>query len=355
MADNFSWSANIGRWLGVPVRVHLLLFLFVAILFGSEWNYSSNNANFFVGTAMVTVVVLLLSIVLHELAHVFALNNLGGHANTLVLMPWGGNSDFVLPSHGPSRALIYLSGPFANGALFALGTTLLVQSEHSTLFNLVNPFEPHWFDASNWQITLTEIVTWLNFQLFIANLIPCFPFDGAGVVRAWIVSMNTGLPKFRVESAIKLIGNAVAFASIGMAWFVRDFQVGPIYPTWLLFLLIGITLIFASQYSLDQETQEVDSDWEDVEDIDYDSIYSETTFFDFAEETENTAYSQWLQEKQEARREHELRCEEEEDRQADEILKKLHNVGEVASLSDEERTILDRVSARIRKRRQQGV
>ena len=50
----------------------------------------------------------------------------------------------------------------------------------------------------------------------------------------------------------------------------------------------------------------------------------------------------------------ELQREEEEDRQADEILKKLHNGG-LASLSDDERNILNRVSARLRRQRQQGV
>jgi hypothetical protein len=49
-----------------------------------------------------------------------------------------------------------------------------------------------------------------------------------------------------------------------------------------------------------------------------------------------------------------MRAEEEEDRRADEILRKLHDGG-ISSLTNEERTILDRVSARIRRNRQQGV
>jgi len=355
MADNFIWSTSLGRWTGVPVRAHLLLFLFVATIFGAEWNYASNNANFFIGTAMVTVLVLIVSLIIHELAHVFALNNLGGHVNTIVFMPWGGNSDFVLPENANSRSLVHLAGPFANGAIFALGTALLVQSDHSTLAHLVNPFDPHWFDSATWQVSLTEIITWVNFQILIVNLIPCFPFDGAKVVRSTIASINVDVPKLRVESAIQLIGNAIAFAFIGMAWLVRDFQVGPIRPTWTLFLLVGITLLFAARYSFQQETYEDEPDWDDeTDDVDYDSVYSDSAFFDFREHSENTAYSQWLQEKQEARREVELRKEEEEDRRADDILKKLHQGG-ISSLSEEERLILDRVSARIRRRRQQGV
>ncbi len=356
MTDNYIWSTSLGRWMGVPVRVHLLLLLFVCIIFGAEWNYTSSNANFFFGsTAMVTVLALGLGLVVHELAHVFALTNLGGHANSIVFLPWGGDSDFVLPENSNSQSLIHLAGPFANGAIFALGTALLVQSDHSTLTDLVNPFDPHWFNTSDWKNSLTEIVTWVNFQLMIVNLIPCFPFDGAKVFRSIIASMNVDLPKIRVESGIQLIGNALAFAFIGMAWLMKDFQVGPIRPTWLLFLMVGITLFFAARYSFYRETLEDEDDWDDeTEDVDYDSTYTDSSFFDFSEHSENTAYSQWLQEKQEERREVELRREEKEDLRADDILKKLHQGG-ISSLSDEERLILDRVSARIRRRRQQGV
>jgi Zn-dependent protease len=354
MSDNFSWSTNVGRWMGIPVRVHLLLFLLIAAIFGVQWNINGSNADFLYGTAMVTAVVLIASILLHEFAHVFALNNLGGNVNSLVLMPWGGNSDYGMPPNARGQVIVYLAGPFVNCVVFLFGTALLIQSDHSTLANLINPVGPHAFEPTKWQVSLTEIVTWINFQLMLVNLIPCYPFDGASAVRSLIAAMNVDLPKLRVESAIKLIGTAVAIAFIGTAWFVRDIQVGPVHPMWLLFLLMGITLLFSSNYSLHIETREDDSDWEDVEDMDYDSIYSESSFFDFSNETENTAYSQWLQEKQEARREIEMRKEKEEDRRADEILKKLHRSG-ISCLTEDERLILDRVSARIRRRRQTGV
>jgi len=354
MSDNFSWSTNVGRWLGIPVRIHLLLFLLIVAIFGLEWNVGQSNADFFSATAMVTVLVLIASILLHEVAHLFALNNLGGHVNSLVLTPWGGNSDYAMPSSPRGQVIVYLAGPFINCVVFLFGTALLIQSDHSPLEDLINPIMPHFFDSDSWWISLAEIVTWINFQLMLVNLIPCYPFDGANVVRSLINAMNVDLPKLRVESAIKVIGTAVAVAFIGMAWFLRDIQEGPIQPIWPLFLLMGITLLFSSSYSLHVETREDDSDWEDVEDMDYDSIYSESSFFDFSNESENTAYSQWLQEKQEARREIEMRKEEEEDRRADEILKKLHRGG-ISCLTDDERLILDRVSARIRRRRQAGV
>lgn len=351
MSENFSWSASVGRWMGIPVRFHLLLILFIVTILG--FDVSRDNPDVVGLTAVVTTLVLLASVFLHELAHVFAVNSLGGHVSTLVLMPWGGNSRMVLPRAPRDRAIVYLAGPFLNGVIFLFGTALLVQTEHSTFAELVDIVHPHLFDQKDWWVSLVAIVTWVNFQLTLVNLIPCFPFDGAGAVRSLIASMNVDLPKVRAESAIKLIGNAAAFGIIGISWLVRESTSGPVQP-WVLFWLIGVTLLFCANYSMHVETQEEDADWDDVEDMDYDSVYNDSSFFDFSNETENTAYSQWLQEKQEARRETELRKEQEEDRRADEILKKLHRGG-IMSLNDDERSILDRVSARIRRRRQTGV
>ena len=177
------------------------------------------------------------------------------------------------------------------------------------------------------------------------------------MIRSMIGVFNLNIPKYRVETAIKLIGHMSAFAFIGMAWICKDYSAGgPIEPTWLPLLLFGITLLFTARYSLQVETRPSEQDWDDMEDIDYGSIYSESAFFDFSEDPDNTSYSQWLTEKQEARRELEAIREEEEDRLADSILEKLHNGGGgLSSLSEEDKTILRRVSERIRRRRQQGV
>jgi len=57
MSEKFSWSINAGRWLGVPVRIHLFLFLFIVLLFGLQWNVVGST-NIATGTAMATAVIL---------------------------------------------------------------------------------------------------------------------------------------------------------------------------------------------------------------------------------------------------------------------------------------------------------
>ena len=350
MSDNISWSASAGRWMGIPVRVHLLLFLFVAVIFGVQTNYPNQSV---IGTAFVTSLCLIVCILLHELAHIFALTNLGGLVNNIVLTPWGGNSDFSLPEDARGQAVVHLAGPFFSGCMFALGAGLLIQTGPTSISQLINPFRPIPFDFATWEVSLLKIATWINFQLMIVNLIPCFPFDGGGLIRSIVNRISSQASVLRRESTILVIGQATGLTLIGCGWFLSGYDRGPIQPVWLLFLISGITLIFAARYSYFRQLALIDDQWDDSDEMDYDSIYGDSSFFDFSTD-DDSAYSQWLIEKQEEREREEREQEAREESVADEILKKLHRSG-IESLSDEEKGILNRVSARLRRRRQQGV
>jgi Zn-dependent protease len=350
MTDSFYWSASAGRWVGVPVRIHILLFLFVALIFGIGSNYASSGHVF--GTALVTTIVLICSLVLHELAHVFALTNLGGHVNNIVLTPWGGNSDFELPVTSRERLIVFLAGPFANGIVAALGATLLLQANETTIFELFNSFEPFAFSVgAHWEFSLVKIITWVNIQLLLVNMIPCFPFDTVNVLRELVNWINPLAPRVKTETSIMVMGHAVAFTMIGFAWLFRHVSGGPIRPIWLVLLGSGITLLFSARYAFYSATAHADEDWDNLDDLSYESLYGEASFFEFPED-QSSGYSQWLSEKQEARKREEARIELDEDRRADDILKRLHLNG-IDSISDEDRQVLNRVSARLRRKNQQ--
>lgn len=350
MTNNISWSASAGRWMGIPVRIHLLLFLFISVIFAIQANYPSQTV---LGTALVTSLCLVVCILLHELAHVFALTNLGGLVNNIVLTPWGGNSDFSLPEEARGKAIVHLSGPFFSGCLFALGTALLLQTEHATIGQLTNPFRPLPFDMTHSEVSILKIASWINFQLMLVNLIPCFPFDGAGLMRVIINRIAADATMIRRESTLLVMGQATGLTLIGCSWFLSNYDQGPIQPVWLLFLVVGITLVFSARYSYAQQISLLDDQWDDTDELDYDSIYGDASFMDFSED-DHSNYSQWLIEKQEERERVEREQESREESVADDILKKLHREG-IESLSDEEKGILNRVSARLRRRRQQGV
>ena len=348
MSDKISWSASVGRWMGIPVRIHVLLFLFIALVFAIQTNFTDRHL---MGTAIVTSLCLVFCIIIHELAHVFALTNLGGLVNNIVLTPWGGSSDFSLPEDSKGQLAVHLAGPFFNGCLFALGATLLLQTDNATLKELTNPFHPIAFKMG--QESLIKIFTWINFQLMIINLIPCFPFDGAGTMRTIVNRITSEASFVRRESTLLVIGQATGLTMILLAWLLIGYDRDPIRPVWFLFLSIGIALMFAARYSYNQQMAIADELWDETDELEYDSIYSDNSFFELQDDDQST-YSQWLIEKQEERERMEREHEQREELRADDILKKLHRDG-IESLTEEEKGILNRVSARLRQRRQSEV
>lgn len=355
MNQNVSWSLSIGRWVGVPVRVHALLILFVVLIFGVDFNSSSQLPGL-LSTALVTSAILVLSIVIHELAHVFALHNVGGQVHSVTLMPWGGNSNFEYPAQRSLRAISVLAGPFVNLAIFLFGIALLLQSTDEGFLSLVHPFRPHHFLASDPAASLVQIVTWINFQLLLVNLIPCFPFDGAELIRTGFSFLNKSLPQYRIESAIRVSGTAVALTMMGFAWLARDMQVGPVQPTWAVWLICGICLYFAARYSFFAETTPETEPWSDSQVAlhNSDSWSGDMPSFFVFGDSEDPEYSKWLVEKQEERIRDELELEQQEIERADEILEKLHHEG-IDSISSDERLVLQRVSERLRRKRKLDV
>jgi hypothetical protein len=320
------------------------------------------------GTALMTSLVILGSVIFHEIAHVYALTSLGGTARRIVLTPWGGNSIFHMPHEPIAKLIVRAAGPFANMVVFLICSVLLLQGGHSDLLSLMNPFQPRVYMFSDGAATLIGIIAWVNFQLFWVNLIPCFPFDGAQLVRSMLELLQLDDSKLRSESAIMVIGNGCAFSVIGFAWLLYGQETGPIEPVWFIMLAAGISMYFAARYSLDQETAELREDQEIMgHDWDFDPYMpQESSFFglspegeyqDLAEtplgDTESVTQSQWMLENQRARAAREREQENHEAHQADKILAKLHSGGGgIASLSEDERAVLNRVSRRLRQRRE---
>ena len=358
MIENQSWSFSIGRWGSVSLRVHMLFLLAVIVIFGAEWNHGATNRNFFSGTAVVTSMALLVGVLVHQLVKAFSISCLGAEVHEVELTPWGGNCISDLDQSSVSSVLANSAGLFANGMLFLLGFVLLYQIDHLAG---INPFRPTRFDINN-PHTALQIFSWVNFQLMMVNLIACHPFDGAKIARSAIGSFELPLSKYRSEKAIMLIGHAFAFALIGtgIILMVRNFEPGIQIagPSWMVLLVAGVTLFFSARYSMIEETTENEEPWEELEDQDFGMMFDmlEGRGVNLEGDQESFAYSQWLNEKQEARRRYELELEVEEDGWADRVLEKLHSHGgDLNCLTDPERGVLDRFSARVRRRREQDV
>ena len=316
-----------------------------------QWHYSEGATEFSAqGTAIATSLILLISILLHELAHVFATTNLGGAAKQIILAPWGGDSELELPMTRRSQAIVFAAGPFVNLMICLCGLLLLVQTRQGTIVEIINPLQPHALNG-DWTIAFAKIVTWVNFQIFWINLIPAHPFDASHLVRIGITARNSTVDREKIERGVMFVGLAAAAIVFVMGWLARDIRGGTVQPAWLILVLGGIILFFSSRHGYYLYSKpNSDDEWDDLVDEldeDYPGYYDDNEDY-FAYEDADSI-SQWLQEKQEAREQIEREIEAEEERRVDSILEKLHQSG-IESLNDEEKSLLQRVSDRYRRR-----
>ena len=356
MNSRLAWSISIGTYFGVPVRLHYCLFIFISIIFCLQWHYPQHDPEIFdYSSAVATSIVLLVSIVIHELAHVFAANTLGGGARQIVLSPWGGESSLDLPLTKRAQAIVFLAGPFVNAMICISGLVLLVNSGQDTFSLILNPLKPHKLEGV-WGVSIVKITTWINFHLFLFNLVPAYPFDASNLVRILIRSKNSSISREKVETGVLIIGTAAAFVFLVVAWLAKDVNIRPIQPTWFVLSVIGITLFFTARHGYYQHCQAIreDAEWDQLvneleEEYLEDSGYGSDS--DSMELHDAESVSQWLHEKQLAREQVEREIEAEEERRVDSILEKLHETG-LESLDAEEKSLLDRVSDRYRRRNQ---
>src|SRR3954452_2743407 len=91
------WSLSLGRWAGVTVYVHVffLLFAVLALVF---------SLPDLVVAGSITVGVLLVSVLAHELGHALAALRVGGRVDAIVIGPVGG----LLPPRVPDEPEVHL-------------------------------------------------------------------------------------------------------------------------------------------------------------------------------------------------------------------------------------------------------
>ncbi len=172
-----SWSLEMGRLLGVPVRVHVT-FLLVPVLGAIHWapTHGARGALF----GAVAALAVFACVVLHELGHSWAARRVGIGTKQILLLPIGGLAELDgQPKKPGHELLIALAGPMVNlviAAVLALalgGALALGWLDQPALTSL----EPS-------AVTLAVVLMGSNVVLALFNLLPFFPLDGGRVLRA---------------------------------------------------------------------------------------------------------------------------------------------------------------------------
>ena len=171
----------LGRIGGVPVTLAWSWFVIAAaivLLFGPQVavalpELGSPGAY---AVALGYALLLLLSVLVHELAHALTAQAWKWPTPKIVLTLWGGHTQFGDVHATPGKSLVVaLAGPAANFILALIGRLVLPLFEPGTV---------------GW--LLTDIFVWANVLVAIFNVLPGLPLDGGRIVET-VVWKVTGV------------------------------------------------------------------------------------------------------------------------------------------------------------------
>jgi Zn-dependent protease len=328
----------------MPVLFHgyFMAVLVVLLIFGAAPSDSDRVPKVLLGFAIWVA-----SSILHEVAHLYVCRQLGGVCHLLVFSPLGGQSLFTIRGGSSKTILVYIAGPVAN--LCVALTAMVFLWNESDLKELINPFEPRTLTNGSLDYTSLKLFFFLNWFMFLTNLLPVFPFDMGHVLTEGIrIEPPTSRgPDLATEFVGRwsVLASAVAFA----AAFWR-FDIGHFWwriPTWFIYASFGAYVFFGAKEALARcrmsrrrlsphhsARLSVNEDFIDPESLDAARV------------------DRWLKERESrepAGEAEEIDVSEDEELRVDRALESLHEKG-IEGISNEERELLRRASARYRER-----
>lgn len=174
----------LGSVRGTPIILANSWFLIAAVtvaIFGPQLqrNFTGLGAGAY-GVAFAYALLLLFSVLIHELAHAIAAKMFGWETHKIVLNLWGGHTEFDFSKATPGKALVVaFAGPVANFVLAGLGWLVkLALPEPTTLTTVI-------------LLLLANIFIWANLLIGAFNILPGLPLDGGRLVES-IVWKSTG-------------------------------------------------------------------------------------------------------------------------------------------------------------------
>jgi Zn-dependent protease len=346
---------------GITVRVHWL-FPFVALgwilhtaLYKPYPEYNPPEGLWL--DAAVLMLVLFFSVLAHEFGHCFAAGAVHGNAQEILMWPLGGLANVEVPHRPRAHFLTAAAGPAVNLLLCVACALLLLVVSDRALQPPWNPL-PGGFPVRDmggkvalrsWAGVPLEAfgpysppvwlarTFWVNYFLFLLNVVLVgFPLDGGRMLQAAL------WPSF---------GYRQATLTAVFAGFVVVFVVGlySIIMSSVLALGLALFIFFSCQRQ-----------WVLIETGGDEGLFG----YDFSQGYTSLERDQppaapparkvswwkgWLQRRAARKIQREQEQREAEERRLDELLDKVHRLGQ-ASLTDEERRFMKRVSDRYRNR-----
>jgi Zn-dependent protease len=304
------------------------------------------------------MILLFISVLLHEFGHCFGARLVAGDANEILIWPLGGLAYVDVPHTPKAHFISTAAGPLVNLLLCVAATAGLAA------FNVRPPLNPWWVPVTfetveaggrigceglfAWDGTDLRFLTsgpicllarffWLNWVLLLLNVVLIgFPLDGGRMFQALL------WPRLGYQRSMSwaIVAGFITMLVIGVYAIAKN-------DSLFLCLALFIYVTCRQQWIL------LETGGEEAQ-FGYDFSQGYTSL----EREQSPAapprkrqswLKRWMQNRDKKRMERERETREAEERRMDELLEKVQREG-LQALSDEERRFLTRVSARYRNR-----
>lgn len=212
----------VARPFGIPVYISPYWLVFAVVLVvlyanGLETAITGTRDRYIVAAAF--VLLLYVSVLVHELAHCVVALRFGLPVRRVLLYPLGGYSEIEQEPATPSReALISAAGPAVSLVLAGAGYELAKVVAHGL---------PHLLIAQ---------LFWANLIVGLFNLLPGLPLDGGRIFRAGVWKITGNQTSATVAAA--WAGRVLAIAVVGVAIFGQRTSAGSFLNVYWLWLLV---------------------------------------------------------------------------------------------------------------------
>lgn len=354
MRDPFSWSVPLGRMFGITVRVHLL-FIVVAIGLILRVAVAKTGQEPRTGAwadMTMLMVLLFLSVLLHEFGHCVGARLVDGDAHEVLLWPLGGLASVEVPHTARANFITAAAGPLVNLGLCTACIALLslcydgVRPSWNPLVVPLRAPDTNAITLWNWQGGQRELanvgaivlarVFYVNWLLFLANVVIVgFPLDGGRMLHSLLWPRLGFHDAMQVAIYVGLVfAVIVAIASIMMnelLVFGLAVIIGLVcYRQWVLLITEGEESVLGYDFSQGYTSLERDQP-------------------PSRRRKRPNFFQRWRQRRAANKLARDQQQREAEERRMDELLERVHRDG-IQALNDEERRFLKRVSDKYRNR-----
>lgn len=349
MRDPFSWSLPLCRVFGITVRLHVLFFVFILVM----WLRVLTDDKARAGAANEVLLIqalLFLAVLLHEFGHCYGARLMDGDADEVMLWPLGGLANCDVPHTPRAHFVTAAMGPLVNLVLCVMvGVALalcalqpnfdprIVQLWDTRLF-LWDGTEVSQYSLVKlewWQLWLARFF-WINWMLLLLNVcLVGFPLDGGRMLQALLWprlgyhrSMQTavfiGFVVMLVVAIFGFVQNETLIVALALFIYFACRQ------QWILLETGGEESLFGYDFSQGYTSLERDQP-------------------PAARPKKPNFLQRWLQRRAATKLKREQERQEADERRMDELLEKIQRYGK-DSLTDEENRFLKRVADQYRNR-----